>query len=684
MDIRLPIRLSIVEGESLSGYIIRSARAMDIDCNVLLKYIISNYNIHYKIKDNKINIAYSKIASSIDVFPFGILKEDGVCAMFNKSKEEIESATFSNILDVLNVNYDAGIDPYKMYLNRELIKDVRRFCPLCLKDNGVYKLIWQIKEIEICYIHKIKLVSHCGVCNFEQKYFSSRLGKYSCSNCNSLLWENVDRNQPDIGKLSQQKINYKNWNFLLRYKNRLINLIPNYNFEQSLAITMLYIAQNQENIFYINNINKFHKKTISNIVRFVNDIERGMKISLNGIKRITSYNNILLSNLPNIKVPISYIQSLIKEKKRKVSDFTCISPWCNFFGSSDRIYILGKYHSKDSKVMEKFVCTQCYMRFVYNSKNNTCEAMNKTLFTNIPKVKELLLQNQIQKEIVCILGISTYLYVKILAYLLLNNMLNDNIKSKEHIIIPADIKDKFKTLIDRKCFSDKKGSEIFGWSCFQFHYYYWLPETQRFLFDKEKHGKLRIGPNIPKRKDWTKELKIALRYLEKNNIDITYGNINKYFHISWRMLKKYQLIDIVKISIMLQKSKRRLEYDIDIIKKVNNYLDNSKYKKVYLEELFTQTKINKDYIKKHYPNLEKNVVRKVRVHNSEVKKQKLENYKKEIKKIYLNSIENGEIETIRSISSKLEKDCKFISKRPELNDFTKKLLEHGINTESDN
>lgn len=96
------------------------------------------------------------------------------------------------------------------------------------------------------------------------------------------------------------------------------------------------------NIFCIENIHDFHKRTIGDIVRFINNKERGMKISLNGIRQITSNNNILLNSLPNIEFPISYVQSLIKDKKKNIPEFKCLSPWCSFFDSNDKIDILGK------------------------------------------------------------------------------------------------------------------------------------------------------------------------------------------------------------------------------------------------------------------------------------------------------------------------------------------------------
>lgn len=67
MDVRLPVRLNIINGESFSGYIMRSARAMNIDCREFLKYLVLTYNIHYKIKDTR--ASYFKIAANIDIYP---------------------------------------------------------------------------------------------------------------------------------------------------------------------------------------------------------------------------------------------------------------------------------------------------------------------------------------------------------------------------------------------------------------------------------------------------------------------------------------------------------------------------------------------------------------------------------------------------------------------------------------
>lgn len=683
MDIRLPIRLSIVEGESFSGYIMRAAMAMNVDCKELLKYIISNYNIHYKLKNNRISLPYSRIASSIDVFPFGILRENDICFMFNKSKKEIENSTFKNVFDILNVNYDEGKDLYKMYLNMELVKDVRRFCPLCLKENGVYKLMWQVKELEICEIHKIKLVSHCGVCNSKQRYFSTSLGNYRCINCDSFLWEKVNRDKFNISQLNEQTLIYSDWKFLLNYENKLVKLIPHYDFSQSLAITMLYVAQNQEDIFQIENIKLFPKRTVNKIVRFINNMRIEDNISLNSVKRIARDKNILLSSLHNIKVPMSYIQSLIKQRK-KIIEFTCLSPWCKFFGKNDKIDVLGKYNSKCRGIVKKFVCTECNMRFGYNLRTNMCEPLNQTLFNNILKVKEMNLKDKVQREIAEFLGISIDLYTKILAYLLSNSLMSSNVESHNRIIIPSDVKEKFKMLLDKKCLSVKKARKIFGWSYFQFYYYYWLPEIQGFLIDEEKCSGLRISQYRPNKREWKKILFIYIYYFWKRDIDINFENIDRYSKISWNILNKYNLIEAVKISAMFQNNKRRIESHAYVIKKIINFLDDSKYKKVFLKDLLSKAKISQIYLKRHYPDLEKYLVRKVREHNLNVKKQKIEYYKEEIKKIYLRSIENGELETVKSISLKLGERAKFIYENTELNDFAKKLLEYGINTKSDN
>ncbi|EHI97275.1 hypothetical protein CDLVIII_0540 [Clostridium sp. DL-VIII] len=679
MDIRLPIRLSIVEGESFSGYIIRSARAMGVDCKEFFKYIIYNCNIHYKFKDNIINVAYSQIAKGIDVFPFEILKENNICSIFNKSKEEIENATFKNVFDVLNVKLALG----KEHIGKELVKDVRRFCPLCLKENGIYKLMWQIKDIKICDIHNIKLVSYCGVCNSKQRYFSSYLGNYICSNCHSLLWEKVNRDDLNINKLNEQILAYNNWKFLLKYKNKLVKIIPHYNFNQSLAITMLYIAQNQENTFQIENIKQFHEKTICNIVKFINNNEIGEKVTLNGVKRIANDKNILLKSLPNIEVPISYIQSLVEQRK-KAMELMCLSPWCDFFGKNDKIEILGKCNSKSNEFVKKFVCTECNMRFGYNFRKNMCEPFNKTFFNNIPKIKEMILKGKIQGEIVDTLGISAYLYTKILAYLLLNNLVNSNVETNSYMIIPIDIKDRFNVLFDKKCLTDKKAKKIFGWSYFQFHYYYWLPEIQNFLINKEKYEGLRRSQFRPQKRNWKKVLLIAIYYFLKRDIDICYKNTNKYFQISREMLLRHKLGDIFETSMRFQANKKRIEYNLYIIKKVANYLDKFKFENVLLKDLFAKTKINRYQLTTNYPDLEKYVVRKVKIHNLKVREQEIERYKVEIEKIYLKSIENGELETIRSISLKLGKEYKFISRCPELNTFTKELLKRNINTKSDN
>lgn len=672
MDVRLPVRLNIINGESFSGYIMRSARAMNIDCREFLKYLVLTYNIHYKIKDTR--ASYFKIAANIDIYPFGILNEKDICFLFNKSREEIEGATFKNIFDVLNINFDTNINPYKIYVNKDLVKEVRRFCPLCLKENGIYKLIWQIREIEVCEIHRIKLINNCSICNTKQRYFGPSLEYHRCNNCNSLLWESKNK-QEDFKSLDKQEVAYKNWEFLLTYRNKLVKLIPGYNFEQSLAIIMLYIAQKQEEKFCLNNISEFHPKTIENIIKFINTNENGTKISFSSLRKITNNNNILLSDLPNMNIPSLYIDSLIKEEDTKIKTFICLSPWCNYFGKNNKIVMLGKYQSKYTGVVRKFICTQCYMKFGYNLGENILEPLNKNLFNNIDKVRELVLKNKNQKEIANLLGISTDLCTKIFPYLIINNLLNDDIQLNKPIIVPNNIRDEIEFLLNKGCLTSRKASKIFGWSYFQFYYYFWLPEVQNFLMEREKTNTLKKRPYRPEKKDWKKELLKTIDYFWINNIDINYENIRKESGISYEVLKTHDLIKVVKISIMLQKNKRKLDYYIYVIKRLKDYLDKNWDKAVAIHEVFSYCEIKNSFIKRHYPNFKKAIIQKINIHNKNEKVLKIENYKRQIESICLHSKENGEIETIRSISIKLGKNCDFISSKTKLGSFTRKLLE---------
>jgi hypothetical protein len=73
---------------------------------------------------------------------------------------------------------------YISMISREIDRTVRWFCPKCIKEQGYYKLLWQVKEIEICDIHLIKLEYICKSCNRPHLYVHKEIG--TCIYCDSI------------------------------------------------------------------------------------------------------------------------------------------------------------------------------------------------------------------------------------------------------------------------------------------------------------------------------------------------------------------------------------------------------------------------------------------------------------------------------------------------------------------
>lgn len=129
------------------------------------------------------------------------------------SLNSLASNLFGEVINILEQKtYVKGLSyltmrPYKNIFNpNAMLRKHLAWCPICFeegqKSGKLYeKLIWQIKDIEICKEHQVKLVQNCPFCNSQIPilYFRSRVGY--CSKCNAWLGS-IDISEKDINMLN--------------------------------------------------------------------------------------------------------------------------------------------------------------------------------------------------------------------------------------------------------------------------------------------------------------------------------------------------------------------------------------------------------------------------------------------------------------------------------------------------
>lgn len=116
---------------------------------------------------------------------------------------------------VLIKSYQENINEKALLSSKVVSKYInyhRRFCPLCLKEKLFYRLIWQVKDCNLCFKHYVNLVDRCQKCLKPISLLGSNAMIGKCDYCNFPL-ENSEtvKINPDDKQLNI----YENWLYLL-------------------------------------------------------------------------------------------------------------------------------------------------------------------------------------------------------------------------------------------------------------------------------------------------------------------------------------------------------------------------------------------------------------------------------------------------------------------------------------
>ncbi|MEH6940222.1 TniQ family protein [Bacillus sp. JJ664] len=194
--------------------------------------------------------------------------------------------------------------------NKEFISTYKKFCPMCLYDfklneTKIYEpLLWQIKGVNTCPIHLIKLIDKCGKCKKQSKviFFKSRPGY--CQHCNEWLGND---NEIENATLSMYDKAFKDLleNILILPKyNReeirksLISLVNSYDSFKKFSLDILGKESSSLPSSWINNaiypefetLLQISTKLNSSLLDFIDkDQSRHIIKNVEGIKKSKQY-----------------------------------------------------------------------------------------------------------------------------------------------------------------------------------------------------------------------------------------------------------------------------------------------------------------------------------------------------------------------------------------------------------
>jgi len=182
----------------------------------------------------------------IDSLSYRYADIEAISILTGLNLDTISTMTMAPIYN--KFTYDSRVveAPNYYLFNNLLEKKHRRFCQHCLRENGVYNLKWQIKNIEICDIHRTNLTSTCPTCGAIQPYITNYLGELRCHVCMSLLYE-TEIDTPEYGDkhLNNQLYLHRQWDYLLDNKTKGLTPNPSMNYEIQMVCTLLYLLHDE-------------------------------------------------------------------------------------------------------------------------------------------------------------------------------------------------------------------------------------------------------------------------------------------------------------------------------------------------------------------------------------------------------------------------------------------------------
>lgn len=287
--ILFPFRTSSFKGESLSSYIIRLAemnRVSPIDLLNLFSYKKISSNSHL-----------------IDIIPQKYIRVNELCSAVGHNN----LARMSLLTVLLKVGIEEeNILSWKKHLYG-LVDHALKYCPLCLRHERYYKLIWQLKEISICRYHGIYLMNSCPHCGSTIHILSYNSLIGTCDNCQGYLYDGEVIKAP-IPQIYNNNRLWNDWEYLLDPDcQSLISETIHQNIFD-LAVKIIYTYDLLYNIKNISKTNSNKPALFRYYLQLICGIYMSkVKITLSTILSILRELDISLVDFAKMEVPKDYM-----------------------------------------------------------------------------------------------------------------------------------------------------------------------------------------------------------------------------------------------------------------------------------------------------------------------------------------------------------------------------------------
>ncbi|MEK5377588.1 TniQ family protein [Paenibacillus sp. FSL P2-0173] len=609
---RIAIRPIPKQGESLTSYLLRSANLNKYDIKDLWKK--AHIGSEHALRSNQ----YFRLD-----FDYTMVDHRKLGNLLGLSRVEVQSLT------LYNLHSKFLEDPYQDFdratvMNNAFHKKSRNYCPECIKRDVFFKLIWQVKDIEICIEHNMILLSECQYCNREFNYQDDLESFKICTHSESERSFTTSQAYILNSDIRERQLKlYQRWEFLLDPNRKLSQTIGQLSLEQSLAVKVLYLGQNQSHKYDRKAIKHISISIIKNLVSLVRGVSCVKKIDWKQLFIILDACNMSIEEFSVLKVPSVYVNNIYKSKEKQKPG-QCLASWCSSFGESKQIILINnRIEPRKTKVRYNYyyICNDCFMKYGYHTETSAWLNIDNKIQIII-KVQKLTSEGFTRCQILRNIGTNMYRISEIVGYLAYRHLLKEEILSKyvPHSI-PEDIIQYFKQLdCDSHTYPEtryRKAQALFGWSVIEYSYYYANTDVQEYFLYKISD----LKKPLKKYKDLNIRVEKVLKEMAKTNENVSISKIAKVLGCSEKLLQSRGLVSKIGQSKEQQMLMNGIQEERELYKlskSLVNALDVSQT--ATSQSIYKRIGRNRDYIKKYYPDLLNFIRHSVSAHNYELKK----------------------------------------------------------------
>lgn len=613
-----------------------------------------------------------------DLFPVKSIDMCKLSKLTHLNIETLENMTFTTVLRKFFRNINDK-KKYTSIIEQNINRVNRKFCPECIKLKMHYKLIWQVREIELCDKHKIKLISKCPSCGTEQPYIHEYLVHGLCVNCLQPLFPHNNTCKYDRSYINNQIRFYRDWYFLLDPTNILVESLMDFEFRQIISMKILEIIKlyekKQNNICIDKTLSRAYKKRLKGIVKGTDK----SNVSINKLLYFLRGFNISIKEFADFKFKLDkeiiLNEANIKDTNKIImaKRCDCTTQWCPTKGRNNRVMEIRNMNSKEfSKIS---ICLDCFIRYRYDGIENVWKTIDSVIQQNALIVMRLLEEKYTHRYIYTKLNISKYSLYKIIGYLMNTKLITTDILKKYYPTkLETNILEKFKILLETKGKKEQNAYKLFGWSKIEYFFYYYNKSIQEVLYKRNKIGVNRLNIlNITDR-----DVKKVLESLYNNNELITLENVANRLGCSINSLYNYEFTDII---LKARKKQDRINKEIlenRLIDMVRKYIDYCMLsgQAILKKDIYTHIKKDKDNVNNNYPKLKEFINKEV----AKIIKEQMDNERESEKELLLFAIKelyiNNQTINYSSISAILGKSSKWIPNNP----YLRKCVDEIVST----